>query len=371
VLGNPPFRGAGDPAAVLVWSQIMRSRFLKSVLIGSIGLAAASCAASGDDVGTGLVGKKDSGVDSSSINGKDSGTPPVDSSVTNPPVDTGTPTTLPPPVDTGTPPDDTYVPPADTYEAAVDTYVPPVGGTTGLACTSDAECGSSGDTCIQWQASFCAGMACTNPTNAASSSGYADYSACDSDSGVCSPNTTTNDGTGFCVPKCTVPLGGGSASGCLPGETCTAKLIDASGTSATGSCERDACKADTDCPAGYPKCQKETMNCVDAASYQALSGATGTACSVSAAGTATPNCLCLAASSTTTSKGYCTTACITGDATHGCATGYTCNPRLPTTYFTAVPNGLAGLCVKACTATTGCATGTTCQTFAGGKFCSP
>jgi hypothetical protein len=351
----------------------MRSRFFTAVVLCSFGLASQGCAASGDDTGTGVVTKKDSGVDGSSTN-KDSGSAQPDSSVTNPPVDSGS-TTLPPPADTGTPPDDTYTPPADTYVPPADTFVPPVDtgsvGTTGNACTSSATCGSAGNICVAFQAPVCAGAPCTNPP---ATTGYKDYSPCDGNSGVCSPNTTLNDGTGYCVPQCAVPLNGGAASGCLAGDTCIVQILNSAATGAIGSCEGGACTADTQCSATsatYTKCQKETLNCVKPADYKTF-GANGAACTISTAGVSTPSCVCLAASPTTVAtKGYCANICITGDAAHGCPTGYVCDPLLNATYFTAIPTGVTGYCSKSCTTSTGCPTGTTCQSFGGTKVCAP
>ncbi len=360
----------------------MRSRFFTAVLVCSVGLGAQACAASGDDGTGGLIGtKKDSGVDTGSV--KDSGSTQPDTSVTNPPTDSGT-TTLPPPDDTGvTPPDDTSVTPpddtgvADTYVPPADTYVPPVdmggGGTTGNACTASASCGG-GNKCVAFEAPVCAGAPCTNPTSSGSSSGYADYSPCDSNSGVCSPDTTLNDGTGYCVPQCAVPLGGGAASGCLAGDTCIVQILNSSATGAIGSCEGGACTADSQCTAvssTYTKCQKETLNCVKPADFKTF-GANGAACTLSTSGASSPTCVCLAANPTTTStKGYCSNICITGDAAHGCPSGYTCDPLLSATYFSAIPTGVTGYCSKSCTTSSGCPTGTTCQSFGGTKVCAP
>jgi hypothetical protein len=217
-------------------------------------------------------------------------------------------------------------------------------------------------------------MACTNP--AATGGGYNDYSSCDSGHGVCSPDTSTGSdlGKGYCVPKCSVPLAGGAATGCLPGDTCIPQTLASGATAATGSCEGGGCSTDADCagdPTGtYTKCQKETLNCVKPASLVTYA-TTGTACSITVAGTTSPtNCICMAPNPTTaTTHGYCSNICITGDAAHGCGTGYTCNPLLSTTYFTAVPTGISAYCVKSCTSSTTCPTGTTCQAVAGGKFC--
>jgi hypothetical protein len=215
-------------------------------------------------------------------------------------------------------------------------------------------------------------MACTNPADSSYSSGYADYSSCDSATGVCSPDTTKNDGSGYCVPKCSVPLSGGAATGCLVGDTCMPQILPAGASAAVGSCEGGSCKADSDCTAvssTYTKCQKETLNCVQPANYKTF-GAQGAACTISTAGTSTPTCICIAPNPTTSSThGYCADVCITGDATHGCATGYTCNPLLNGSVFTGVPNNITGYCVKACTSTANCPTGTTCQAVAGGSFC--
>ena len=333
----------------------MRSRTLFVALAAVTASFAPACAQSSDDTG-GLVvpAKKDAGADTATSAADDTGSPSTDDTGSwTPPADTGSTTT-----DTGS-----STPPADTG---------PTGGTTGIACTSDAVCGSAGDHCTAFLSPVCAGMACTNPADSSSSSGYADYSPCDSDAGVCSPDTTKNDGSGYCAPKCSIPLHGGAATGCLTGDTCIPDLLDSSGSSAIGSCEGGACTSDAECAAAsstYAKCQKETMNCVQTTQ---TFGAAGAKCTVSTSGTSTPNCVCLAANPTSASTtGYCANLCITGDASHGCSSGYSCDPLLNTTYFTAIPTGIVGYCAKSCSTSSTCPTGTTCQSFGGPSVCAP
>lgn len=185
------------------------------------------------------------------------------------------------------------------------------------------------------------------------------------DLGVCYP---TSGGSGYCFPGCDF-TSTASPTGCNPGVACNVFGWDTK-ANGVGFCI-GGCFADSDCVAGS-KCQTETGGCRTTLDTYTLHP--GDACTYKTASGATQDCNCFAARAT--DKGYCTQFCVVG--THEtCPTGLKCTATLPATssgspLFTAQPSGLAGNCLKPCTADSDCtALNSTCQTAADGKYCAP
>jgi hypothetical protein len=255
------------------------------------------------------------------------------------------------------PPTDTGVISFDTGKA--DTKPPPFDGgfvedkTVGKTCTGDDDCDVTGDginLCTLgafggdslYPTSVCIGNSC-DPGSGTTVMG------CDADLGVCIP---TSSG-GICLPVCSFDDTGAVPVGCAGKNRCNTYAWDnTSGVIGIGYCF-GGCKLDTDCPTGNV-CQVEDALCVKTkVTYTKLPGA---ACT-DADAKAPAKCNCLY--TTAEKMGYCANTCVVGETT--CGTGFTCDPSLPRvkllstdTVFTKAPKGLAGYCLKNCTADTDC-----------------
>lgn len=271
----------------------------------------------------------------------------------------------------GTPATDTGVKPADGGgdTKKTDSTPTPVDGsdaeaptdkTTGLPCPGgDDDCDKTGagiNICTEgafggdslYPTSVCIGREC-DPGDGTSIQG------CDGDTGVC---LSTSSG-GICLPVCEFKDSAAAPTGCAGKNSCNVygwgKDTMTMATIGIGYCF-GGCKADTDCPAGN-KCQKETQLCVK--TLDVYTKALGDAC-VDTDATGTPaKCNCIY--TTADKKGYCSQTCKVGDA-GACPTGFTCDTGLPKTklrdddtVFTAAPAGMAGSCLKNCTADADCA----------------
>ena len=322
--------------------------FAALTMVGS-----AACSSSSSDPG-GTTGK-DTGVPGTDGSATDTGGKPGDASGTDTRgKDVG-------PVGDGT---------------ATDSTVPGE-GTTGKACTDDTTCDVSGagvNACSNalfslgtlYPAPVCVGKDC-DPGDGTSIMG------CDDPLGVC---LSTGSG-GICLPACSFGADDGAAPvGCVGKDACNVLgwgKDSAGKLQGVGYCF-GGCTADADCTKG-DKCQVESGLCVKAPVVYTKT--LGTACTDADATSKPAKCECLYL--TSTKKGYCSTFCKVGDASTTCATGYTCSPGLPTTdstdgsaLFSKDPAGMAGNCLKTCTADADCtALNSTCKTTASGKVCYP
>lgn len=303
----------------------------------------------------------DTRIDSARV---DSGTVAMDTSVE--PADEDTSVVI---TDTGSSAPDTTVgadtaPPKDSGAISFDTGKVDTGPgfdgsvgvdkTVGKACTGDGDCDVTGDginICTAgafggdslYATSVCIGREC-DP-------GFGDtVMGCDADLGVCLKVT----GGGICLPVCSFDDTGAAPAGCIGKNRCNAYAWDStSGVVGIGYCF-GGCKADTDCPTGNV-CQVESALCVKTkVVYTKVPGAACT--DLDAKSPAKCNCLY----TTAEKMGYCANTCVVGETT--CGTGFTCDPSLPRvallstdTVFTKAPKGLAGYCLKNCTADTDCA----------------
>ena len=249
-------------------------------------------------------------------------------------------------------------------------------GTTGKECVDDTTCDVSGDG-IQFcsNAGFsggtlypspvCLGLGECDPGDGTTIM-YCDGEP-DNPLGVC----LSSGGKGLCLPLCTFADDGATAKGCAGKDACNAYGWgkDTSGVvGGVGYCF-GGCTADADCTKG-DKCQDGL--CLKAVSTKTK--AVGDPCT-DADAKAPEKCDCVYA--TASKKGYCTQYCQIGNTATACPTGFTCSAGLPTTdskdgsaLFSKEPAGMAGNCLKPCTADADCsALGTTCVTTPEGKVC--
>lgn len=252
-------------------------------------------------------------------------------------------------------------------------------GTTGKACTGDADCQPAGGAGVN----ICTS---TNPFQGNSlypSPVCLDPKPCDpgtdgflhfcdgpdasTSPGVCLQGATA--GEGVCLPQCNFKPDGSAVTGCVGKDACfvdgfAQNPSNANAAIGIGYCFA-GCDSDADCGTGQ-HCQTDDGTCV---ATLATDAAVGTACTV-ANGTSTPTCNCI--SSTQTGKGYCAQFCHTGGTE--CGAGEICDAELPlelTTSadasipgWTAANPGLGGFCSPTCTVDGGTAAD-------GGNGCPP
>lgn len=174
--------------------------------------------------------------------------------------------------------------------------------------------------------------------------------------GLCVPGTNPpSPGLGSCLPKCGFALDGSPAAGCVGKNTCVPFGYSIDGTAGYGFCQ-GTCQTDADCAALGTTfvCQIDTGACT---SHRVVrTKQLGQACTVSDSASGACNCLPGTASPT----GYCTSACVVGGA--ACPNGWVCENFEPS--FATVANvGTAGLCVAPCSAPDAgqCPASSTCQ----------
>lgn len=239
----------------------------------------------------------------------------------------------------------------------------------GQTCMTDDDCDLSGaGTTFCSKAGFSSGPLNPDPVCIGTSCDAGDGTkimSCGQDTGVC---LSTSSST-ICLPACDFDDTGAAPKGCLGKDACN---VYGWGTDTTkmpatvvgvGYCF-GGCKADADCPSGS-SCQTEDGLCVK--TKVAYTKTVGTACTKD---DASKNCNCLY--STKTNAGYCSQFCKVGDA-GACPSGFTCDTELPKTpikmgdtVFTKAPTGMAGSCLKNCTADADCASlGAYCDESAG------
>jgi hypothetical protein len=253
---------------------------------------------------------------------------------------------------------------------------PPADGTTGLPCTSDAQClGDSGagiNKCsnhfvqmigtqqvFPWPNPVCiippTSMGNCNPAPPSDPMGnilhYCDGPDVPSSPGVCVPDPT---GLGFCYPKCTFKADGAAPTGCVGHDTCTPIPGFASGArgQATflGYCF-GTCEKDSDC-AGLGRtfvCQVDAGGC--ALRKVIRPKPVGTPCTTADSMSGACNCLV----NNATAAGYCTSSCVVGGVP--CPGGFVCdNQQAPTATLpdgttatiTTENVGTAGACFALC-----------------------
>jgi hypothetical protein len=255
----------------------------------------------------------------------------------------------------------------------------PYDGTTGKACSTNADCKSpDGPGLTQCSSSVfapddyyptavCIVPTCS-PVSEESSVHYCDGPDDPSSPGMCVPFGTT--GAGKCLPKCTYDTTGDAPSGCQGKDTCRAANFVGIAAAGYGYCWA-GCTADGDCPAGQ-QCQTNTGTC--------LAGLVPPTKSIGQACTETDDddgaCFCLYGG--TSETGYCTSFCIVGDDTT-CPGGYVCGAdELRAGGYSTQNPGMYGRCHAQCTAVDAgtadggsmCPTNSTCtDIYAAGPYC--
>jgi hypothetical protein len=255
---------------------------------------------------------------------------------------------------------------ANDAAAADSPSVPPFDGTSGKACMSNADCGSTGiNVCSNtytgklnalngvpspqfWPTPLCmmplpttAGVGNCDPGDAGT------LQFCDSadpgdpaSPGICLPLTTPQQagaGNGFCLPHCSFAVDGSAPMGCPGKDTCTPLTFlydpNTNAVSGHGYCQ-GTCQVDTDCSAlgtGFV-CQTDLGVCTK--TKKVRTKALGAACSNSGAGvtpvatsdTETGACNC-PFSGTPATAFYCTSACVVGGTP--CPSGFVCDALVP------------------------------------------
>ncbi len=268
-------------------------------------------------------------------------------------------------------------------------------GTTGKACTSDADCSAAGGPGVNVcssdflfpytnvMVSLWASPVCIIPPPTAATTGgncdpvpggvddgfphFCDGPDDPSSPGLCLPFDASNPlpGDGVCYPLCTFGLDGAKATGCVGTDTCFPYtfLRSISGGTVTGYgfCA-GGCQQDSDCAglgAGFV-CQTDIGYCTKAKVTRTK--AIGAACQTTATTDDSTTGACNCDSDFNTGLGSCTTACVVGGLP--CPNGWVCDAGFPSpivfttqTGMVSVPvpsqnTGLPGVCRAPCTAPT-------------------
>jgi hypothetical protein len=246
----------------------------------------------------------------------------------------------------------------------------PADGTTGKACTKDADCVTDGgpgiNKCsIDYQfndfgapVQLFASPVCIVPIARGGNCDpapptdpignnlhFCDGNDASTSPGICVPFDFTNPlpNQGTCYPKCTYPADGSAATGCGPHNACVPLTTNGFGFCVSG------CQTDTDCSAlgtGY-QCQLDTARCTKAPKTRTK--VPGDACST--AGTVNDQtqgtCFCVTGSGMT---GYCSSLCIVGG--NPCPNGWTCDVG-EASPMRVQTSGAIGVCTPACSLSDG------------------
>jgi hypothetical protein len=270
-------------------------------------------------------------------------------------------------------------------------------GTTGKACTTNADCKGAGanapgiNRCTTsvlfnsgelYPSGVCLMPAPCDPCGGTSPCDNFIH-GCDgvgaSAPGICLP---LQAGGGVCLPACVFAGDGTAPSGCVGKDTCLPYGFGSNPVQGVGYCF-GGCTADTDCVTGE-KCETTTGLCKKVVTPPTKN--IGDPCTMADANATTPPCNCIY--NTKTTVGFCTQVCTVGGT--GCPSGWFCEAQEPKSLtgsndaslpgFTTQNTGLGGFCVPSCQVDGGamgtdsgaCPTNTTCQDiFAGGAGCIP
>jgi|HubBroStandDraft_1064217.scaffolds.fasta_scaffold02840_6 hypothetical protein len=261
-------------------------------------------------------------------------------------------------------------------------------GTTGLACTTDADCIGDGGAGINrcsrdYQGTFtavdvtefatpvciippAAGGNC-DPGTVADQIQFCDGDPNDPSSpGVCVPLNPTAPMTdqGVCLPKCTFLTDGSAATGCPGKDACSfntyVAVPDATADAGVdilgiGICQ-SACRTTADCAAlgSTYSCEPDIGECTPNAPL-ARTKMPGDACTT--ADTTSGACFCATGSGT---SGFCTLDCVIGATPSDCPSGWVCDTGEPTILdfgpgsptfppLTKQTSGAIGICLPVCT----------------------
>jgi hypothetical protein len=220
-------------------------------------------------------------------------------------------------------------------------------GTTGKACTTDADCKSANGPELArcsnsvfapddyYPTPVCVIPSCTTVSDV-SGLHYCDGPDDASSPGVCI--ALGSDGTGTCVPKCSYDKAGDKATGCQGKDTCRA--YSPAAETGLGYCWA-GCTQDGDCESGQ-HCQTDRGTCV--AGVVPPTKSIGEACTVADEDDDACRCFYGVASQT----GYCSSFCIVGGP-GTCPTGYVCDAlEYRSDGFSVQNTGMAGFCVATC-----------------------
>ena len=247
----------------------------------------------------------------------------------------------------------------------------PYDGTTGKACTSDADCvrlyGPGLTRCSSsvfspedyYPTPVCIIPTCSPVTD--TTLHFCDGPDDSSSPGICVPDPTSTTG-GACIPKCTYDSIGTQPSGCQGKDTCYA--YTGAKQNGIGYCWA-GCTQDADCESGQ-HCQTDQGLCEKGITPPTK--AIGAACTKSDTNAGVCNCLY-----GTMNTGYCSSFCIVGD-TATCPTGMVCDSLEVRAYGYTTPNtGMAGYCAYPCSSdAAACPTSSVCtNVFAAGPDCIP
>ncbi len=286
--------------------------------------------------------------------------------------------------------------------AQLDSSSAPFDGTTGKACSSDADCTGVGgpgiNVCSIDFVTQVAGVtgaslpkavclippsqaqANCDPTSATDPQGFNAH-FCDgpdeaSSPGLCVPldPQAPSPGMGLCLPKCSFKTDGSAEVGCSAPNTCTLSVFAPGGGTALtviayGYCQ-GTCQHDSDCTslgAGY-SCQVDVGICT--MQPVTRTKAIGAACTQNDYDTGACNC----DYDPGANAGFCTTTCVVGGV--ACPDGWVCDDgelnavgfSSGTVVLTTPTLGLPGVCLPPCSGDgAACPGGSTCQsgTFAG------
>jgi hypothetical protein len=250
-------------------------------------------------------------------------------------------------------------------------------GTTGKACTTNADCRKAGGPGVAECSSTALGAygpyyptpVCILPSCDPGNGQAAHY--CDgpddpSSPGICVPSGGTGTTQGICLPRCEFKADGMPAVGCAGKDSCQAYTF---GTDATGNAVGygycfGGCVADGDCPSGSV-CQIDEGLCVKARTTR--SKKVGDACT--SADYTSGACDCLYG---TSGSGFCSSFCLVGGGA-GCPGGYVCEAyELTSAGFTKETAGMGGQCVPSCGAGQTCPPSSACSSlYAAGPDCQP